>query len=103
MIRVLTYEDLKPLLPAKYSGEGSGAGPAAEGGPAEDDGKIKVPSVEPLASTKVRALGEPIAAVIAETRLQAIDAAEMVVVDYNPLAGRSRSVRGALARRAADL
>ncbi|MDQ2683701.1 MAG: xanthine dehydrogenase family protein molybdopterin-binding subunit, partial [Chloroflexota bacterium] len=85
VIRVLTADDLKPLLPGKYSGVGSGAGPAAEGGPAEDDGKIPVPGVEPLASSRVRHVGEPIAAVVAETRLQAIDAAEAVVVEYTPL------------------
>ncbi len=38
-----------------------------------------------LASEHVRFLGEPIAAVLAETRAQAQDAAEFVVVDYEPL------------------
>ena len=62
----------------------SDSGPAAEGGPAEP-GKIPVPSVEPLARSKVRYVGEPIAAVVAETRALADDAAELVVVDYEPL------------------
>ena len=38
-----------------------------------------------LASDKVRYVGEPVAAVVAETREQAIDAAEIVFVDYDLL------------------
>jgi len=38
-----------------------------------------------LAEKKVRFVGEPIAAVVAESFAQAIDAAERVVVDYEPL------------------
>ncbi len=38
-----------------------------------------------LASGKVRYVGEPVALVIAETRAQALDAAEQVEVDYSPL------------------
>ena len=38
-----------------------------------------------LAEHKVRFVGEPIAAIVAETREQAIDAAETVVVDYDDL------------------
>ena len=39
----------------------------------------------PLATDRVRYVGEPIVAVVAETRSQAIDAAELVVIDYGPL------------------
>ncbi|MSO78560.1 MAG: xanthine dehydrogenase family protein molybdopterin-binding subunit [Acidimicrobiia bacterium] len=39
----------------------------------------------PLADGVVRFVGDVIAAVVAETRTQAVDAAEMVVVDYDPL------------------
>jgi carbon-monoxide dehydrogenase large subunit len=39
----------------------------------------------PLATDKVRFVGEPIALVIAETAAQAEDAAELVIVDYDPL------------------
>jgi len=39
----------------------------------------------PLATGTVRYVGEPIVAVIAETRAQAVDAAEAVLVDYEPL------------------
>jgi carbon-monoxide dehydrogenase large subunit len=38
-----------------------------------------------LASDKVRHVGEPIVLVVAETRAQALDAAECVVVEYRPL------------------
>ena len=36
-------------------------------------------------SGKVRYVGEPVALVVAETRAQALDAAELVAVDYSPL------------------
>ena len=35
-----------------------------------------------LAEGKVRYVGEPVALIVAETRAQALDAAEQVVVDY---------------------
>ena len=40
-----------------------------------------------LAEGKVRYVGEPVALIVAETRAQALDAAEQVVVDYCPVAG----------------
>ena len=50
------------------------------------DGK---PMAEPprwaLARGRVRHVGEPVALVIAETREQALDAAELIDVDYEPL------------------
>lgn len=51
----------------------------------------EVPGLHPsmlrpwLADGVVRFVGEPVAAVVAETRAQAVDAAESVVVDYEPL------------------
>ena len=39
----------------------------------------------PLARGKVRFVGDIVAAVVAETRAQAVDAAEQVIVDYDPL------------------
>jgi carbon-monoxide dehydrogenase large subunit len=38
-----------------------------------------------LATDKVRHVGEPVALIVAETRAQALDAAEHIVVDYQPL------------------
>lgn len=39
----------------------------------------------PLASERVRFVGDIVAAVVAESRAQAVDAAEQVIVDYEPL------------------
>ena len=39
----------------------------------------------PLATDRVRFVGEAIVAVVAETVMQANDAADMVIVDYEPL------------------
>jgi carbon-monoxide dehydrogenase large subunit len=39
----------------------------------------------PLALEKVRYVGQPVALVVAESRAQAVDAAELVDVDYDPL------------------
>ena len=39
----------------------------------------------PLATDRVRFVGDIVAAVVAETRAQAVDAAELVIVDYDPL------------------
>lgn len=39
----------------------------------------------PLARDVVRFVGEPVVAVVAETRAQGVDAAELVFVDYEPL------------------
>ncbi len=50
-----------------------------------------------FASDKVRFVGDIVAAVVAETRAQAIDAAEAVVVDYDPLPCRDRPAAEALA------
>lgn len=48
------------------------------------EGSIKTPRF-PLAADRVRYVGEPIVAVVAENRYVAEDAAELVVVDYNEL------------------
>jgi carbon-monoxide dehydrogenase large subunit len=46
---------------------------------------IRLPALYPLAVDRVRHVGEPVAAVVAATRYQARDAAELVDVDYEPL------------------
>ena len=51
-----------------------------------------------LAEGKVRYVGEPVALIVAETRAQALDAAEQVIVDYAPLA----AVTTAAAARASE-
>src|SRR5215212_770664 len=47
---------------------------------------MKEPPYPPLAQGKVRHVGERVAVVIAETQAQARDAAELIDVDYQPLA-----------------
>jgi carbon-monoxide dehydrogenase large subunit len=85
IVTVVTAEDLVPLLPGKYSGDGGDAAPSAEGGGLADSSAIPVPAVEPLARAKVRHVGEPVAAVVAEDRTLAQDAADAIVVDYEQL------------------
>jgi carbon-monoxide dehydrogenase large subunit len=45
----------------------------------------KMPAWEPLAASVVRSVGMPVAVVIADSRAQAVDAAQLVDVDYEPL------------------
>lgn len=62
---------------------------AAELGVAPHHGFIAVHDAfvrPPLATDRVRFVGEAVAMVLAETFQQAVDAAELVVVDYEPLA-----------------
>jgi carbon-monoxide dehydrogenase large subunit len=62
------------------------------------DGSPAFPTPRPaLAQQRVRHVGDPVALVIAETREQAVDAAERVAVDYAP---RPAVARAAQARRA---
>ena len=58
-----------------------------------------------LATAKVRYAGEPVALIIAETREQALDGAELVAVDYEPLAAVTTmaAARGAGAPQIASL
>ncbi len=57
-----------------------------EGIPPGADGKSPAPPYRPvLAKDRVRYVGEPVAAVIADTLLQAKDAAELISVDYRDL------------------
>ena len=55
---------------------------------AEHNGFVMLPPTmlrPPFAKTKVRFVGDIVAAVVAETKGQAVDAAETVIVDYDPL------------------
>ena len=78
VVAVYTGADLDKLF-VNYATEA--VGEADEG----EDGKIPTPPVSPLAQTTVRYVGHPVAMVVAETRAQAVDAAEMVLVDIDPL------------------
>jgi carbon-monoxide dehydrogenase large subunit len=75
-----------PGAVAAFSGEdlaGEWAGPLPCAWPVTED--INMPSHWPLARDKARYVGDGVAVVVAETREQAADAAELVVVDYEPL------------------
>ncbi|CAN5773172.1 molybdopterin-dependent oxidoreductase [soil metagenome] len=86
-VAVITGDNLSHYLAttdtsarSEESGEGNTPQMEAEVGVA-----ISVPTTRLLATGKVRFVGEPIAMVIAETRAQAVDAAELVEVDVEPL------------------
>ncbi|HEY8446057.1 MAG TPA: xanthine dehydrogenase family protein molybdopterin-binding subunit, partial [Thermomicrobiales bacterium] len=85
VVAVVTAADLKKVLKDFYVD--ATAGETGEDAPeaAAADDKIPVPKVLPLADKKVRYVGDPVAAVIAETRAQAEDAVQFVEVDYEPL------------------
>ncbi|MBS0509363.1 MAG: xanthine dehydrogenase family protein molybdopterin-binding subunit, partial [Proteobacteria bacterium] len=68
----------------------------ADGGPGAS------PARRALAHERVRFVGEPVAAVVAETLQQALDAAEAVLVDYEELPAITHAA-GALARGAPAL
>ncbi len=88
VVAVVTARDLESILANKYpveSYEGPGEQPEDQAADEAGDGGIPVPGIEPLARRTVRFIGEPVAAVVAETAIQAEDAAAMVHVDYEPL------------------
>jgi aerobic carbon-monoxide dehydrogenase large subunit len=75
-----------PGVIAAFSGEDLAedwAGPLPCAWPVTED--INLPSHWPLARDKARYVGDGVAVVVAETRELAADAAELVVVDYEPL------------------
>jgi carbon-monoxide dehydrogenase large subunit len=80
--RVLTGADLLQLAPTV------GAGPWSMPSKwrAQVRHRIQVPQQTLLAEGKVRHVGEAVAVVLAESRYEALDAAEQVVVDIEPLA-----------------
>jgi aerobic carbon-monoxide dehydrogenase large subunit len=74
VVAVLTAADFKPLL--------SGTHPAA---PAFVPEKHTVPARFPIAESETVFQGEPVAVVVAENRKLAVDGAEAVEVEYQPL------------------
>ena len=78
VVAIYTAKDLDTLF-ANVATEAVGE---TEGD--EKDG-IPKPPVSPLAQKTVRYVGHPVAMVVAKTRAQAADAAEMVMVDIDPL------------------
>ncbi len=68
-----------------------------------DGTPMRSPTRYALATDKVRYVGDPIAAVVADTAAQAKDAAEAVVVDIDPLPAVTSAREAAAARSAASL
>jgi aerobic carbon-monoxide dehydrogenase large subunit len=77
---VLTIVTGADLAAAKIGGL-----PCGWGVTMRDGSKMAEPPHPVLASEVVRHVGDPVAFVVAETRAAALDAAEMVSVDYEPL------------------
>lgn len=69
VVAVITGEEVRELVPEESEVEG-------EAGP---------PPRTPLAVDVVRYVGDPVAAVVADTAAQALDALEQIVVDYDAL------------------
>lgn len=79
VVAIYTGNDLDDLF-VNYATEA--VGETAEEG---DDESIPKPPVPPLAQKTVRYVGQPVAMVIAKSRGEAVDAAELVGVDIDPL------------------
>jgi carbon-monoxide dehydrogenase large subunit len=77
VVAVLTYADIKAF--------GANPMPLMAGVKSRDGSDTKTSPKEILANDRVTFIGEAIALVVAETYAQAKDAAELVVVEYEPL------------------
>jgi carbon-monoxide dehydrogenase large subunit len=84
VVKVITAQDLQGILKETYPEDVTPeTGEAADESIEEDS--IPEPDVLPLALDKVRFVGEAVAAVLAESFAQAVDAAAFVEVDYESL------------------
>ncbi len=77
VVAVLTGQDA--------AADGIGHFPVMVDVPGKDGRKLFATPREMLQTQRVRFVGDPVAVVLAETRAQAQDAAELVMVDYAPL------------------
>lgn len=85
VIEVMDCKDLAEILVDVYAEEPAGETGREVHGEEVGEDDIPVPNVKPLAISKVRYIGDPIVAVVAESVEIAQDAAELVVVDYEEL------------------
>jgi carbon-monoxide dehydrogenase large subunit len=86
VVAVITAGDLEQMLASKYPVEvHDGPGERPEEQADDTESGIPVPPVAPLARGRVRFTGEPVVAVVAESKVQAQDAAAAVQVDYELL------------------
>lgn len=81
VVAIYTANDLDDLF-ADIKTEAQGEAVEDE---SEMEDEIPVPPVVPLAQRKVRYIGHPVAVLVAESAAEAVDAAEMVGVDIEPL------------------
>ncbi len=77
VLTVLTFAD--------WQASGFGDLPNAKGRKRRDGSDMYVTTIYPLVEDRVRRVGDPVAFVVAESRAQALDAADLVAVDYDPL------------------
>ena len=92
VIRTIDIEAARamPGVVAVYTGQdieaaGFGPMPAGQGVPTRDGKPMHRPAKYALTADKVRYVGDPFAVVIAETAVQAKDAAEAVLLEIDPL------------------
>ncbi len=76
---------LDVITGADWKASGFGDIPSGGGMKLRDGTPMFVPPSPALARDRVRRVGDPVAFVVAETPYQAMDAAELVAVDYAPL------------------
>src|SRR5262252_8259054 len=76
---------LAVLTGADWAASGFGDLPVAAGMKLRDGAPMYRPKYPALVQDRVRWVGDYVAFVVAETRLQATDAAELIAVDYEPL------------------
>ncbi len=88
VVAVVTGDELAEFCGPLEGGSSEGGGSGEQADPdREDDDEIDTPVTWAIARDRVRFVGEAVAAVVAESRYQAEDAAEAVQVDYQPLPG----------------
>ncbi len=94
---------LAVLTGADWEASGWGDLPVPGGMKRRDGGPMYRPRYPALVRDRVRWVGDYVAFVVAETYLQAVDAAELIEVDYEPLPGHGLDRRGGGAGRAAGV
>ncbi|CAN5862840.1 molybdopterin-dependent oxidoreductase [soil metagenome] len=85
ILRVVTGEDLSRIMVESYPIQPEGDTGHGHYKDEDDEEAIPVPKTRPLETSRVRYVGEPIAAVVAETQQQAEDAVAFVEVSYKEL------------------
>lgn len=83
VVKVVTAADLKSVMTGQFPEPKGETGQEAD--EVADDAAISVPAVLPLADGKVRYIGDPIVAIVADTLAHAIDASAAVAIDFEVL------------------